>query len=281
MNIVTQAALLSLAALAGASAQAQEPALQQPPQPEPVVQQPSPQEPSVQEPPAPAADAVAPLPEPVKINARKNAGDLSYKSFFTMQALLQSYQPPEPRLIDFTYRLSFRELDGAARDAYHPDTWAVAIVGDTFDQVVPVSRGGYFVLPELAQALREGATVMFNTQTRDNTLDVEFKLRISPQQTLAYADFAKAIGEFKTLQNRIPWYRLGLRSIKNGKLDGLKACFRSDDGRIEIDGMAAGTRAQGNCQVLGFERAKAGAGAGSTIAFVGALELVTLDDMDS
>jgi len=218
-------------------------------------------------------------PAPVKINARKNPGDLSYKSFFGIQSLLQSFQPPEPRVIDFTYRLSFNDIKGAARDEFNPGAWAVAIVGDSFDQVVPVGRGGYFVLPDLPQATKESATVMFNAQTRWRTLEVSFKLRVSAQQTLAYVDFAKALDEFRFVQDQIPWYRLGLRAIRNAKLDGLRACFRSGDGRIEIDGAPAPARADGNCQVLKFDAAKAGART-ATITFIGALDYVTLDEND-
>ena len=228
--------------------------------------------------PTPAASETAAVrePVPVKINARKNAGDLSYKSFFSGQQLLQSFLPPEPRVIDFTYRLSFTELSPAARDEYVPATWAVAVVGDTFEQVVPVSRGGYFVLPELPQAIKENATVMFNAQTRWRSIEVDFKLRTSPQQTLAYADFARAIEEFKRVQGQIPWYRIGMRAIRNATTRGLRACFRTAGARIEIDGVAAPTRVQGMCHALAFEPSRANAGPAS-IGFVGDLDQVTLD----
>jgi len=224
-----------------------------------------------------AGTAAADDQSPVKINAKKYAGDLSYKSFYAMQALIQSFQPPEPRVIDFSYRLSFMDLSLAERDAYAPDSWAVAIVGDSFDQVVPVARGGYFVLPESQQAVQENATVMFNAQTRWRSLDVAFKLRVSPQQTLGYASFARAIQEFKVVQNQVPWYRNGLRAIRNARIDGLRACFSSPDARIEIDGAQAQTQVEGMCQVLKFDPAAARAG-NATIAFIGQLDNVTLDE---
>ena len=227
----------------------------------------------------PVSEPAARAQSPVKINAKKNAGDLSYKSFFGIQTLLQSFQPPEPRVIDFTYRLSFKERAGAARDEYDPQTWGVAIVGDTFDQVVPVGRGGYFLLPDLPRAIQESATVMFNTQTRWRSLNVAFKLRLSPEQTLAYADFARAIGEFKVVQGQVPWYRFGLRAVRNASVDGLRACFRTADARIEIDGMPATTRIEGMCHVLEFDPARAAAGP-ATIAFIGPLDNVTLNDRE-
>ena len=260
-------ALLSLAVLTGADA-----ALQDTHELEPDAGQ------TAQ---APAAsDAAGGAQAPVRINARKNPGDLSYKSFFGIQTLLQSFLPPEPRVIDFSYRLSFMQLSGAERDAYNPDTWAVAIVGDSFEQVVPVGRGGYFVLPESPQAVQENATVMFNAQTRWRSLDVAFKLRVSPQQTLSYADFARGINGFKAVQNQVPWYRFGLRAVRSARIHGLRACFRTSEARIEIDGVPAATRVDGACQVLGFDPARARAGA-STIAFIGQLDNVTLDESGS
>lgn len=226
----------------------------------------------------PAPDTVS--RPPVQINSKTNTGDLSYTSFFGIQTLLQSFLPPEPRVTDFTYRLSFKEIGGAARDEFVPESWGVAVVGDTVDQVIPVSRGGYFVLPDIAQAANENATIMFNAQTRWRTIEVEFKVRTSPHQTLAYTEFARAIEEFRGLQRKIPWYRLGLRAIRNAGVDGLKACFHSTDGRIDIDGVAANSRVDGMCHLLAFEPSKA-ASATSTISFVGPLDHVILDAQEN
>lgn len=239
------AALLSIAALGGVHAHAQE---------------------------APVQAPVAPTP--IGIDTSRSAGDLPYKSFFTTQALLQSFLPPEPRTIDMRYRLSFRDPADAARIGDGTGPWAVAIVGTTFEQVVPVARGGYFLLPDLPQALRENATVLFNAQTQGRNLEAVFTLRLSAQQTLAYADFARALREFRAVQDQVPWYRFGLRAIRNAGMDGLKACFRSPDGRIEIDGAPAQVLAQGACQILRFDPAASG----QTIGFVGQLENVTLHD---
>lgn len=228
---------------------------------------------AAQESQAPPADGIV----PVLINSKKNPGDLPYKSAFDTQELLKSYQPAEPRVIDLTLRLAFSDGSEKTQDAYHPETWAVAIVGDTVDQQVPISRGGYFLLPDLEQARKERATIMFNAQTFANRLETAWKLRIAPDNTLSYASFAEALQELRYVQDSIPWYRFGLRRIRNGVYDGLKACFIGPEGRIEIDGQPAATTPDGACQVLPFDADRLRAGP-STIAFVGQLDTVTLHE---
>lgn len=215
---------------------------------------------------------------PVEISRKKNPGDLAYTFFFKAQSLLQSFLPPEPRTIDMRFRLSFAGITGAARDEYFPDTWAVAIVGDTIDHTVPISRGGYFLIPALEQALEEKATLMFNTQTRRNNLSTAWKLRIAEGQRLAYADFARAFDEVKVVQKQIPWYRIGLHEERTARFDGLKACFLEAGGRIDIDGQPAATSTEGTCQILKFDPSAANAGQ-AEIAFSGPLDIVTLHEV--
>jgi len=214
---------------------------------------------------------------PVTINRVRNPGDLPYAGFLQSIRHLQSYLPPEPRVLDLRLRLSFTGLGEAERDAYLPDTWAVAIVGDTFDHPVAVERGGYFLLPELPQAANEGATIMFNAQTRKDYMQVAWKFRVAPGQLLAYADFAKAFDEVAFVQKNIPLYRINLRDERLARFDGLKACFHPGGGRIEIDGQPAPTTNVGACSVLRFDPAIAKAGQ-ARIAFVGPLDTVTLHE---
>lgn len=228
---------------------------------------------------SPAPQSVKQL-APVEIQRKKNPGDLSYKSFFDIQTTLQSFLPPEPRIIDLRYRVYFTELDPTAADAYLPTTWAVAIVGDTVDQTVPITRGGYFVLPYLEQAAEEKATLMFNTRTRWRHMQVAWKVRLGEGQTLPYAGFAQALGEVRFVQQQIPWYRLGLLALRSGGYDGLRACFRSPGGRIEVDGQAVAVVTDGMCQGLKFDPATADKGA-SRIAFIGDLDIVTINEIES
>jgi hypothetical protein len=217
---------------------------------------------------------------PITISRTKNLGDLRYTGFVKVWRFLLSILPPEPRVLDLRYRLSFTELSGPAKDNYLPDTWAVAIVGDTFDHTINVERGGYFVLPDLEQAVKEQATIMFNAQTRKNYINVAWKVRIGEGQTLSYADFAKAFGEVAAFQKQIPWYRIILRDEKSARFDGLKACFHPGEGRIDIDDQPAVTIKAGSCQVLKFDPAVAGAGK-ARITFVGPLDIVTLHETGS
>lgn len=219
---------------------------------------------------------------PITIHRTKNPGDLQYANFVKGWNFLLSSLPPEPRVLDARYRLSFTELSGPAKDDYLPDTWAVAIVGDTLDHTIEVERGGYFVLPQLEQAVKEKATIMFNAQTRKSYLNVAWKFRIAEGQTLSYADFARAFDEVASVQKKIPLYRIGLRDERLARFDGLKACFHPGEGRIEVDGKPAETTSVGSCRVLKFDPAMArtGAGArGASIAFIGPLNIVTLHEM--
>lgn len=221
-----------------------------------------------------AAPVAAGLP-PVEIHRKTNPGDLPYQPFVDVQAYLQSLIPPDARMIELRQRVNFNGLNEAARDAYLPESWAVAIVGAAVDQTVPVSRGGYFVLPVLPPAAAQGATIMFNTQTRKGYLSMVWKLRIPEAQTLAYADFARAIDEAAAVQRSVPWYRYHLRNVRRTGFNALRACFLDGGGRIEVDGRPAPTSASGACQVLKFDPAVAHKG-GAMIAFIGPLDIVIL-----
>lgn len=229
--------------------------------------------------PASAQDAATPVLKPlppIKIHRKSNPGDLPYKNFFQLQSFLQSLMPDGPRAVDLQLRLNFDGEKGPAYDEFEPKSWAVAIVGEATDHVVPVRRGGYFVLPELRYAMRENATIMFNTPTRKGRVAVEWTLRLGETQSLSYADVASAMEQVRSVQRKIP-SRLGaLGELRLVKYDGVRACFLSDSGRIEVDGLPAATIDEGKCRVLKLDQATASAGA-STITFVGPLNVVTLN----
>ena len=212
---------------------------------------------------------------PVKIHRKTNPGDLPYQPFVDVQTYVLSLVPPDARMIELRQRVNFNGLSEAAKDAYLPESWAVAIVGDAVDQTVPVSRGGYFLLPELPPAAAQGASIMFNTQTRKGYLSMVWKLRIPEAQTLAYADFARALDEAAAVQRSVPWYRYNLRNVRRTGFDALRACFLDGGGRIEVDGQPAATSASGVCHVLRFDPGGAQKG-GATIAFIGPLDIVIL-----
>lgn len=225
-----------------------------------------------------AAGGEAP-PAPIFINARINPGNLPYADFYATQQLLRSYLPAEPRVIDLRLRLSFTELAGEQRDEYAAGDWGVAIVGDTVDHTVAMAKGGYFLLPDLPRAVDEHATVMFKTQTRKNYVEAAWMLKVGPGNTLAYADFARALDEVAALQKKIPWYRPELRDERLARFDALKACFADAGGRMEIDGKPVPTTRRGRCALLRFDPAQAGKHA-SAIAFVGKLENLSLGLID-
>lgn len=215
---------------------------------------------------------------PVEIKSKRNQGDLPYKGFLSQQSDLLSYMPPEPRAIDMRLRVSFTAMNEAERDIYLPATWAVAIVGDTVDHQVEMSRGGYFTLPYIEQAARERATIMFNTQTRKGWVDVAWLVRAKEDNTLAYADFARALEQVRYTQDKMPWYRTSFRYEKKVRFNALKACFTSGEGDILVDGHSPSLLTRGPCKILRFEPELASAGAG--IALLGTVANITLDAID-
>ena len=217
---------------------------------------------------------------PVKIHRKINLGDLPYKPFFSIQTYLQSLLPPEPRSIDLLGRVHFVAKSEAEKDLFAPESWAVAVVGNELDQVVPVHRGGYFLLPEVKLGLLEMGTIMFNTQTQKGKMSVAWKVRVPDTQALTYADFAKALEEVAGVQRQIPTYRYDLREIRRHGHNALRACFLNGRGRIEVDGRPAATIPDGACHVLKYDPAAARAGM-AQIAFVGKLDLVTLKEVVS
>jgi len=212
----------------------------------------------------------------VKVHRKTNPGDLPYKSFFQIQSFLQSLMPLGQRVVELRLRVNFASDKGPAYDEFQPKTWAVAIVGESVDQVIPVTRGGYFVLPELRQAAQENATLMFNTPTREGRIALEWKLKTDAAQQLSYADFGKAIEQVRSVQRKIPFYHRGLEEVRAIDYTGLRACFLADGGRIEVGGQLAVTRAEGKCQVLKYDAQVARDGAAG-IAFIGPLSIVTLN----
>lgn len=222
--------------------------------------------------PAAAQDAGTP-PAAIKVVARKNPGDLPYRFFLRGQRQLQSYLPSEPRLLDFKFRISFTELPLAAQDAYLPHSWGVSVVGDSVDETVHLSRGGYFLLPDLAQAYAEDATIMFKEQSRKKWLDVAWIVRTDAGR-LRYADFGQAMNELRALQKKISFFNYSMRAEKHGKYDTLKACFLDAGGQLLVNGQPAADATIGNCALLKFDPARAAGG--DEIAFAGPLDIVTI-----
>lgn len=215
----------------------------------------------------------------VKIHRKTNPGDLPYRTFLDLQSYMQSLLPGRDRMIDLRLRVNFASDKSAAYDQFDPKTWAVAIVGAGTDRVVPTSRGGYFLLPELRDAAHENATIMFNTPTREGRIAIEWKVKVGERQTLSWAGFDMALDQVRAVQGKIPFEYTSMREIRMVDYDGLRACFRSADGRIEVGGRPLATRVEGNCQVLKYDLA-ARAGKGE-IVFVGPLDIVTLDRTSS
>ncbi|MFC0350314.1 hypothetical protein [Undibacterium danionis] len=213
------------------------------------------------------------IPQSVEVAKKKNPGDLPYAFFYKSQGRLLEYMPVEPRTIDFSNRISFNGLGKQERDDYFPSNWGVAIVSDSVDVVVPMTRGGYFVLPDLPQARQENAKLLFNTTSQKGSLKTAWILRYR-DNTLSYTDFARSFDEVKQIQEKIKWYELKFKDEKKSSFDSLKACFLEAGGDILLDDVPAKTSKLGRCVRLEFapELVKSN----PRLKFVGALEIVTL-----
>jgi hypothetical protein len=212
-------------------------------------------------------------PAAIKVVARKNPGHLPYRFFWDGQRKLDSYLAPEPRKVDMMFRISFTELPEPEQDAYLPQSWGVSVVGDTVDETVKVRRGGYFRLPDLPQAREEGATIMFNEQSRKKVLNVGWIVRIDGGR-LRYADFARAMHELRAVQKQISILSISMRTEKHARNDTLKACFLEAGGRLLLGGKPAADAMVGNCALLRFDPAKAASS--EDIEFAGPLDIVTI-----
>lgn len=209
----------------------------------------------------------------VQVAKKKNPGDLPYDGFFKNQVRMLAYMPNEPRTIDFASRASFNALEKQEQDDYSPQNWGVAIVSDSVDYVVPMIRGGYFVLPDLPQARAEKAKLLFNTTTQRNFLKTAWILR-HRDNAISYADFARSFDEVKQIQEKIKWYELNLRDEKKASFDSLKACFLTPGGNILLNDVPAKTVEQGRCIWLKFDQEQSKSN--PTIKFVGELVIVSL-----
>lgn len=221
---------------------------------------------------ADAQDGTA--PKEINVKARKNPGNLRYRFFLDGQKRLQGFLPPEPRMLDMMFRISFTELTAPEQDDYVPHTWAVSVVGESVDRVVPVRRGGYFLLPDDPIAYREGASIMIKDQSRPRAVELGWVIRVGQEQRLTYADLGEAMAEMRGVQKAIPIYMVSAITEKFAKYDGLKACFLGARGTILINGEpAADATAVGNCVVLRFDPKT---DSGAVIEFVGPLDIVTV-----
>lgn len=212
----------------------------------------------------------------VQVDGRRNPGDVPYKYFWEGQQQLRGFMPPEPRVLQLSYRILFVELSERQSDEYLPKSWGVSIVGDHLDQDLDVRRGGYFTLDYSQQAIDEDAIIMFKEHTMSRAIGLAWLVRLGPGQALPYADLQRALGEVRAIQQQVTPGNLALRTLKRTSYNGLKACFLAPDGDIRIDGVSSPTGRIGNCLVLKYDQARRDSGA--TIEFVGPLDIVTLVD---
>ena len=208
----------------------------------------------------------------------KKAGDISYRTLWRMQKRVESMRPKTATLISPVLRLSASGMGEFERTEFKPDSWSVAIVGKTVDELVPMRRGGYFALPSLpqAQVRNEDAIVMFNSKARKNWFDVGWHVNVPPSGSLSYMQFGQALTELKQAQSAMPWWDIMAMAEKNARFDAIRACFKSDQGKILLAGAQAGQKLTAHCTLLAFDPTRLNDN--PAIAFAGGLDFVTLDN---
>ncbi len=214
----------------------------------------------------------------VSVPRKKKVGDVSYRTMWRIQQRTAAMLPRDATLIAPVLRLSLKGMGQHERTEFQPESWAVAIVGKTVDELVPMRRGGYFELPALpqAQSRSEDAVVMFNSKERTNWFDVGWQVHVPATGTLAYTQFGQALAELKRAQDDMPWWDIMVTAEKRARFDAIRACFTSDQGAILVAGQPAGHKLSRHCSLLAFDPKKVHGD--PSIAFVGGLEFVTLDN---
>ncbi|MPQ58886.1 hypothetical protein [Duganella sp. FT27W] len=193
-----------------------------------------------------AADRADALPPeaPVAITAVKNPGTLNYASYYGLQSKLLGYMPPDRAYLQPLLRLSFTDLTADEQDRYEPADWAVTVVGDSVEQPVSTLRGGYFLLPPVALAQGEQASILFNAKTRARFLSVAWSIPPEVWPRLDAQAVRAALRELRATQANIPWYVLGLRTEKYDSPDLLKVCF-DGAGSVALGGKHYASRDSG------------------------------------
>lgn len=212
---------------------------------------------------------------------KKKLGDVTYRTLWRMQKRVQAMLPQDASLISPVLRLAPFGMTKFDRTELQPESWAVAIVGKTVDELVPMRRGGYFALPALpqAQSRSEDAIVMFNTSSRKNWFDVGWHVSVPSSGTLRYTQFGQALAEIRQVQAGIPWWDIVSAPEKAARFDAIRVCFSSRQGKILVADKPAGVQLSPHCTLLAFDPAKLAAD--PAIGFVGNLDFVTLDDSSS
>jgi hypothetical protein len=212
---------------------------------------------------------------------KKKLGDVTYRTLWRMQKRVDAMLPKSATLITPVLRLVPTGMAQFERTELQPESWAVAIVGKTIDELVPMRRGGYFALPALPQAQSRGedAIVMFNTASRRNWFDVGWQVNIPSSGTLRYTQFGQALAEIRHAQSGIPWWDIVSAPEKAARFDAIRVCFHSRQGKILLAGAPAGLQLTPHCALLAFDPANLAAD--PAIGFAGEVEFVTLDNSAS
>lgn len=181
----------------------------------------------------------------VTVTAIHNKAELSYPGFVRSFSRLNAMLPPEPRHIDLLNRILFTKLGPVEQDQFTSPSWAISIVTRSRDLEIPIVRGGYFLLPADSLAMRDSASIIFNTHTSDAMLGVAVKMRARYGEVIHAADLAAALNEANEFHGK---------AIKTdyyhgrGEFNAIKACFPTPAGDMIVTGGAGYKTSLGLCK---------------------------------
>jgi hypothetical protein len=213
-----------------------------------------------------------------RINGEEPYAEVPYGPYIRDYSFLRKQLPRESRLIEMWEMFHYASMSAAQQDAYMPPRDGIAIVSQSVKATVPVRRGGYFILPQVAQAYLEEGTIQVRQaiDRQYHTMYIAFSLHLDPDQRTSYADLGKASRQIDAVLGKISPFHQGLKHIRQGRHDAIKACFLDDGSSIRVAGQAVADGVRGNCKILALDPARVASG--EAIEFSGALDIVTFVD---
>ncbi len=208
--------------------------------------------------------------------ADTNLSNLSYGWNFKRQLRMQDGLPGKSQLLDFVWRLTLDGMSEADQDAWAPRDWVLAIAGKDFARAVPVSRGGYFLLPAMAPG-RDDASLVFRDQGKRKLVGAAWvvRLRTGALPYLYYGEIKEAMDAVRKMQDAIPDAYTELAALRSAHYDGLKICFLDADGTVYVNDTMTADATVGNCRILKYDP---GRNANQKIEIVGKVDAVTMVD---
>jgi hypothetical protein len=221
-------------------------------------------------------------PPSVQVTAKRSGeqafAEVEYAPYIRDYSYMRKQLPQESRLIDMWERFRYASMSLTEQDAYTPPRDGITIVSPSVKATVPVRRGGYFILPAIGQAYLEEGTIQVRQaiDRQYHTMYIVFSLNLGADRHTSYTDLGKASRQIDAVQGKISAFHNGLKHVKHGRHDAIKACFLDAGSAILVAGQSVADASHGNCKLLALDPVRIASG--EAIEFSGALDIVTFVD---